>query len=122
MMDLVIAILAVLTIPGIPVSIWFQRRSSRIRNRIVWDNVGLCKSTWLLIGAFVVSIVCAIASAVLAVYYRYYRTGYTYSARPAYYASAYRMYHSFFASGYCRIHMYAREGQGQYRVLAMVVV
>lgn len=69
MMDLVIAILAVLTIPGIPVSIWFQRRSSRIRNRIVWDNVGLCKSTWLLIGAFVVSIVCAIASAVLAVYY-----------------------------------------------------
>ncbi len=66
MMNLVIAILTIL---GIPVSIGLQVFSSYIRNRNAWDNVKLFKSTWLLIGAFAVSAVCAMVSIVQAACY-----------------------------------------------------
>lgn len=66
MMNLVIAILTIL---GIPVSIGLQVFPSRIRNRNTWNNVKLFKSTWLLIGAFFVSAVCAMVSIVHAACY-----------------------------------------------------
>lgn len=66
MMNLVIAILTVL---GIPVSFCLQLFASYIRNRSAWNNVELFKSTWLLIGAFFVSAVCAMVSIVHAACY-----------------------------------------------------
>lgn len=64
-----LVIITILTVLGVPVSICLQVLSSYIRNRSVWDNIGLVKSTWLLIGAFAVSALCAVVSLVQAVCY-----------------------------------------------------
>ena len=64
-----LVIVTILTVLGIPVSVCLQVLSSYIRNRSVWDNTGLVKSTWLLIGALAVSALCAVVSLVQAVCY-----------------------------------------------------
>ncbi len=64
-----LVIVTILTVLGIPVSVCLQVLSSYIRNRSVWDNVELFKSTWLLIGALTVSALCAVVSLVQAVCY-----------------------------------------------------